>query len=245
MKHALPILVVLLAACSGDGGDSDDGQSGFVARGRALFARNGCQTCHGDQGRGDGGLAASLTQRPRDFRDRSAYRNGYQVEEIAASIAEGLPPAMPAYSHLSGQTRLLLARCIASLQVEGFEEVAGAMVRVEAAWARAALPPHQTAAVFMVLRNESSAEAALVGAVAEAADRVEFHLTSNAGDMMQMRRVGQLAIPAWGNLQLVPGRLHLMLSGLRQPLLAGSRLPLRLQFADGEEIAVEAQVRQP
>ncbi|MFH1572237.1 MAG: cytochrome c [Gemmatimonadota bacterium] len=90
-----------------------------VAAGARLFARNGCAVCHGDQGRGDGKMAAALRPPPRNLHEVEAYRRGRTVAEIAGTIREGISTGrggMPGYAHLSEEDRLLLARYIVSLQ---------------------------------------------------------------------------------------------------------------------------------
>ena len=61
--------------------------------------------------------------------------------------------------------------------------------------------------------------------------------------MMKMRRVEQVAIPAGAEVAFEPGGLHLMLIGLKAPLVAGKSLPLVLQFRDAGAIKVDFEVR--
>ncbi|MDP1572104.1 MAG: cytochrome c [Vicinamibacterales bacterium] len=89
---------------------------------RSLYVTNGCVPCHGDEGRGDGGLAPTLTPRPRDFRDAAAFKYGRDVERVAHTIASGLiayPTPMPAYGHLSLEDRRQLAAYVLSLSGRG------------------------------------------------------------------------------------------------------------------------------
>jgi mono/diheme cytochrome c family protein len=65
--------------------------------GRMLYAENGCASCHGASGRGDGPVAQTLEPRPRDFQDVAAFKRGFDVEAIAHTLATGiLVPAAPA-----------------------------------------------------------------------------------------------------------------------------------------------------
>ena len=103
-------LAVLVIGCAGE---SDDGA---VARGKALFTRNGCAVCHGPDGRGDGQIAATLKPPPRDFRDPAAYKNGHSKAAIARTIQKGMPgTSMPGYAHLSEEDREQIAAYIRSL----------------------------------------------------------------------------------------------------------------------------------
>ena len=100
--------------------------------GRVLYGDNGCASCHGEKGYGDGSVAATLEPKPRDFRDVSAFKNGFDVQAIATTIAEGIlqhaAPAtgatgapvhhqqgMPKFPHLSDVERQSLALYVMSL----------------------------------------------------------------------------------------------------------------------------------
>jgi high-affinity iron transporter len=93
-----------------------------IEQGRALYAANGCGTCHGATGRGDGPMAKTLSPPPRDFRDASAFKNGTDPASVANTIATGLTRdggQMQSYFHLSERERHLLARFVLSLREPG------------------------------------------------------------------------------------------------------------------------------
>src|SRR3546814_14254632 len=62
------------------------------------------------------------------------------------------------------------------------------------------------------------------------------------GDIMKMRRLEAVEIPAHGSAVLRPGSHHLMLIGLKQPLHEGERFPLTLTFEKAGTITVEITV---
>ncbi len=112
----------LALGCEGKGSEKGGGRppreasgSEEVRRGRQLYERHGCALCHGPEGRGDGRLAASQEPPPRDLHDSRLYRQGHDVEQIEASIQEGVGRTMPAYGHLSREDRRSLALYIHSL----------------------------------------------------------------------------------------------------------------------------------
>ena len=112
----------LALGCEGQGSEEAGGRSpreapksGEVRRGRQLYERHGCALCHGPEGRGDGRLAASQDPPPRDLHDPRLYRQGHEVEQIEASIRQGVGRNMPAYSHLSREDRRSLALYLHSL----------------------------------------------------------------------------------------------------------------------------------
>lgn len=90
-----------------------------VDEGRALYAENGCATCHGAEGHGDGPVGKTLTPTPRDFRDGAAFKAGRDEGAIARTVADGFNQGgskMPAFSHLSEQERRSLALFVISLR---------------------------------------------------------------------------------------------------------------------------------
>jgi mono/diheme cytochrome c family protein len=92
-------------ACTRAGGPS-------AAAGRALYAENGCVSCHGPGGRGDGPVGRTLSPRPRDFTDDAAYVNGGDPAAIATTLAHGIDrdgAKMPAFAHLTDDERMSLA----------------------------------------------------------------------------------------------------------------------------------------
>jgi mono/diheme cytochrome c family protein len=96
-----------------------------VAQGRALYEANGCATCHGPEGHGDGPVAKAAHSSPRDLRDATSFVNGYGVDRIARTLQYGLADGnqiMPAYAHLSANDRTLLAVFIRSLHADSKKE---------------------------------------------------------------------------------------------------------------------------
>lgn len=89
-----------------------------VSEGRALYRTNGCITCHGADGHGDGPVARDLLPPPRDFRVAAAFTGGTDVAGIALTLAVGVPSggSMPYYAHLSEHERRALARYVISLR---------------------------------------------------------------------------------------------------------------------------------
>jgi high-affinity iron transporter len=110
---------VFAGACAGQASRRDEGTAQDVERGKSLYAANGCGTCHGLTGRGDGPIAKTLTPPPRDFRDAAAFKNGTDPSSVANTIATGLTRdggQMQSYFHLSDRERHLLARFVISLR---------------------------------------------------------------------------------------------------------------------------------
>lgn len=113
-------------------------------------------------------------------------------------------------------------------------------VSVEAPWTRAA-GQGGTGAGFMQLR--SAAGDRLIAASSPAARRVELHTHIRDGEVMRMREVAAIELPANTAVTLAPGGLHLMLIGLARPIAAGETLPVTLRFERAGEVEVSLAVQ--
>lgn len=93
-------IAALLAACSRP--------MPSVTEGRALYGANGCASCHGQSGHGDGPLAATLPSKPTDFRDAALFNRGAGESAIAKTLAEGVSGTVPAALHLQHTHHVLV-----------------------------------------------------------------------------------------------------------------------------------------
>ena len=114
---------------------------------------------------------------------------------------------------------------------------ASGQVTIREPWVRGTVPAQKSTGAFMKL--ESASDVALVGAASPAAAVVEIHEMKHEGGVMRMRAVDAIEIPPGAELKLRhDGGLHLMLVGLKEPLLDGQRFPMRLRFRHAGEIEV-------
>lgn len=89
-----------------------------VEEGHRLYRVNGCATCHGVEGHGDGPVAQTLGTRPRDFRDAQSFKRGREVNQIADTLKTGFGTdlgRMPGFGHLSEDERRAVAIYVISL----------------------------------------------------------------------------------------------------------------------------------
>ncbi|MDE2275314.1 MAG: copper chaperone PCu(A)C [Burkholderiales bacterium] len=110
------------------------------------------------------------------------------------------------------------------------------------AWARPTVPGQPGGGAFVTLVGGSAPDR-LVGARADVAQRVELHSMTMAGNVMQMRQVPAIAVPAGKTVALAPGGWHLMFSGLKRPLTVGEHFPLVLHFEHAGDVVVQVAVR--
>jgi copper(I)-binding protein len=119
----------------------------------------------------------------------------------------------------------------------------GKNIIVSHAWVRAMPPSVKNTAAYMTIENRTRAELVLQSAGADVARIVEIHRMEQVGDMMVMKKVDSLRIPAGERIALKPNGFHLMIIGLLRPLEEGETIPLVLYFADGSSVTVKAVVR--
>lgn len=122
---------------------------------------------------------------------------------------------------------------------------AHAQVTVSEPWARATVPQQKATGAFM--RLQSAVPARLVSASSPLTPNVEVHEMSMEGDMMRMRQVQAIELPAGKTVELKPGGYHIMFLNLSKQLRAGDTVPLTLvvETRDGKRtpIKVDAPVR--
>lgn len=94
---------------------------------------------------------------------------------------------------------------------------------------------------FLKLTNGGPADR-LVAASSPASKTVELHTMRMDGDVMRMREVEAIELPAGQTVELKPGGLHLMLMGLKAPLKAGDSVPVTLKFEKAGEVTVQLKV---
>jgi len=113
------------------------------------------------------------------------------------------------------------------------------------AHARATVTSQQAGGAYVTIENKGKLADKLVGASSPVAKSVEIHTMAMEGNVMRMREVGQIEIPASGRLDMKPGEgYHLMLMGLRQPLKAGDSFPLTLNFEKAGKAEVKVKVQE-
>jgi periplasmic copper chaperone A len=118
--------------------------------------------------------------------------------------------------------------------------VAAAQVKVEGAWARPTVPGQQAGGGYLTLSSPVADK--LLGGSTPAAQRFELHTMAMKGDVMEMREVDGVELPAGRKVEFKPGGLHVMFMGLRAPLKVGTKVPVTLKFQKADEVKVEFEV---
>jgi copper(I)-binding protein len=124
----------------------------------------------------------------------------------------------------------------------GFVLVEADSVTVDHAWARASAGAASTGAAYLRVVGGGQADQ-IVGASTPVAAMAEVHQSAMDNGVMKMRAMPNVAIPAGQAVTFAPGGTHIMLMGLKQPLVAGQSFPLTLTFAHAAPVTVDVKVQ--
>jgi copper(I)-binding protein len=155
-------------------------------------------------------------------------------------------------------------RCLKFLTVLGFLTAslvgAGGLAGVQAAqaqdyklgnveiahsWARPSTG--KTGAAYFTLTNHGTSDDTLLSAASDAAAKVQIHDMKMDGNIMRMRKLDDLPLPAGQTVNVAPGGIHIMMIGLVKPLSQGDTIAMHLEFAKagGIDVAVPVQMKPP
>ena len=109
-------------------------------------------------------------------------------------------------------------------------------------WARASIGQAQAGAAYVTVMNKGSLPDRLVAVEGEVANRVELHTHMMDGGVMKMRQVEAIEVAPGEPAVLKPGGLHIMLMGLKAPLVKGESFPLTLVFERAGRVEIEVSI---
>lgn len=120
-----------------------------------------------------------------------------------------------------------------------------AQTQVNDAWVRATVAGQQSTGAFMTLQADSDSK--LLSVQSPVANTVQIHQSSMKDDVMSMRQVESVALPAGKPVSFDPHGYHVMLIDLTAQVKEGDKVPLTLivENAKGEKetIKVQAEAR--
>ena len=121
--------------------------------------------------------------------------------------------------------------------------LASAQVQVDDAWARISVQGQRATGAFMKLTSKESTR--LVSASTPVAGAAEVHEMKMEGDVMKMRAVPMLELPAGKTVELRPGGYHVMLMDLKAVLKKDTTVPLTLIFKDAKGVQSTLELKVP
>jgi copper(I)-binding protein len=96
------------------------------------------------------------------------------------------------------------------------------------------------------MRLTAATDARLLGARSPVAGIVEIHEMALENNVMRMREISRLDLPAGRTVELRPGGYHVMLLDLKRTLKPGEEVPITLEIEQGGKrmsVQVKAIVR--
>ena len=116
-------------------------------------------------------------------------------------------------------------------------------ISIESPYVRAIPPGQPISAAFMVLKNNTDTEVALVKATSDIAETAELHEHVEESGMMKMRQVPKISIAAKAKTDLKPGGYHIMLINLKKVIKPGDIIAINLEFDNGAKQVIKAEVK--
>ena len=139
----------------------------------------------------------------------------------------------------------LFAACLTGISGAEAQDYMAGQIEVAQPWARPSAV--NTGAAYFRLTNKGASDDALIGVASDVAAKVELHSMTMDDNIMRMRKEDSLALPAGKSVSVEPGGLHIMLIGLKKPLVEGETFPMHLTFekAGGVDVTVHVQTKAP
>ena len=136
-------------------------------------------------------------------------------------------------------SRIVVAFFVACLAAP----LAHAQITAKEAWVRATVPQQKATGAFMQLTADRASR--LVEARSPVAEVVEIHEMTMTNNVMKMREVKSLELPAGKTIEFKPGGYHIMLMGLKAQVKEGDSVPITLvvEGQDGKREQVELDVK--
>ncbi|MDO8280178.1 MAG: copper chaperone PCu(A)C [Burkholderiaceae bacterium] len=116
-------------------------------------------------------------------------------------------------------------------------------VEVKDAWVRTSVQGQRATGAFMKITAREDMR--LVGVATPVAGVAEIHEMKMEGDVMKMRAVPALDLPAGKTVELRSGGYHLMLQELRTALPRGSTVPVTLVFRNARGVESRMALQLP
>lgn len=120
--------------------------------------------------------------------------------------------------------------------------LAQAAIKVESPWARPTVQGQAAGGGYLRIVG-GAVNDKLLAASADVAGRVELHTMTMDGNIMRMRPVDAIEVPAGKTVDLKPGGLHLMFMDLKGPLTTGASFALTLRFEKAGDRKVDVKVQ--
>jgi periplasmic copper chaperone A len=111
------------------------------------------------------------------------------------------------------------------------------------AWSRSTPPGVTVGVAYFTLKNDTGKPDRLLRISSPVASKVQVHRTEILDGIARMREVAVLHVDAGQTLEFAPNGMHVMLTGLKQPLVEGKTFEIELLFEVAGPRAVKVAIR--
>jgi copper(I)-binding protein len=111
------------------------------------------------------------------------------------------------------------------------------------AWSRTTPPGVTVGVVYFTLKNDTGKSDRLLKISSPIAAKVQVHRTEIQDGMARMREVAVLHVDANQSVEFAPNGMHVMLMGLKKPLVEGQKFELELLFEVAGPRKIQVVVR--
>ncbi len=136
--------------------------------------------------------------------------------------------------------RLALLMAMLGLAAGAARAQTPAPVSVTGAWARATAPGQQAGAGYFTVTSKVADR--LTGVASPDAKDAMLHRSTSKGGMAGMEDMDGLILQPGRPVRLQPRGMHVMLMGLKHPLVAGGTVEMDLAFEHAGRVVVSAPV---
>lgn len=110
-------------------------------------------------------------------------------------------------------------------------------------WTRATPPKAMAGGGFVEIKNAGSEDDRLIAASSPVAAKTELHeMAVKDGIMVMREKKGGIEVPAGETVALKPGGFHIMFMGLKEPIVKGTQVPVKLTFEKAGEVEIKLDV---
>jgi copper(I)-binding protein len=103
-------------------------------------------------------------------------------------------------------------------------------ISFKAPWIRAMPPMAMTTAGYVEIHNSSYVADKLLKVWSSEVESIEIHQTKQDGNMLKMLPADNTSVPPKGKLVMQPGGYHLMMMGIKKPLIENEIIKVSFEF---------------
>ena len=183
-----------------------------------------------------------MAARHRSCRPRGISRQNVPIHRYAPA---GLPFRFDFVTKVFiMKIRVVLATAALALVAHGAAFAHGykvGAIEIGHPWARATVAGQPSGGGFLKLDNRGPDDK-LLSVTSNVSETVEIHTMETTDNIMRMRQVDGVAVPAGKVVDMKPGGYHIMFMKLKAPLKRGESFPATLTFQNAGDVKVDFKV---